>query len=61
MEVKGFRTVVFGIAIAGISILSNAEMQAWIAEHLPYLGGMAGTLIIVLRAFTSSPIFKKDA
>jgi len=62
---KGFKTVAFGILIAAISILSNHEMQTFIAQHLPEVGSMIGTAIVVLRAVTSSAIFntkgKNDA
>lgn len=57
---KGMKTVVFGLFIAALSVLSNADMQAWFAEYLPWVGGMTGTAIIILRAITNSPIFKKS-
>jgi len=58
--VKGFKTILFGVLVAAISVLSNPEMQAFVAEHLPEVGGMIGTAIVVLRAVTTSAIFKKD-
>lgn len=57
---KGLRTVVLGILIALISVFSNADMQAFISEHIPAIGGSIGTAVIVLRAITTSSIFKKD-
>jgi len=57
---KGFKTVAFGVLIAAISVLSNPEMQAFVADHLPEVGGMIGTAIVVLRAITTSAIFKKE-
>lgn len=57
---KGFKTVIFGVLLALISILSNAEMTAFFAEHLPVVGSAVGAVVVILRAITSSPIFKKD-
>lgn len=57
---KGFKTVIFGILIAAISVFSNADMQAYFAENLPAVGTMTGTIVIVLRALTTSSIFKQD-
>jgi hypothetical protein len=57
---KGFKTVAFGVALALISIFSNAEMQAWVATNLPVVGGLTGTLVVVLRAITTSSIFKSE-
>lgn len=57
---KGYKTVIFGLLIALTSVLSNADMQAFVGEHLPYLGGLVGTMIVILRAVTSSPVFQKD-
>ena len=56
---KGFKTVILGIAIAATGALSTPEMTAYIAEHLPYVSGGIGTVVVVLRAFTSSSIFNK--
>ena len=55
---KGFKTVAFGVCLALISIFSNAEMQTFVAENLPAVGGITGTLVIVLRALTGSSVFK---
>lgn len=55
---KGFKTVAFGLMIAALSILSNPEMQQFIAANIPAVGGSIGTAIIILRAVTKSPIFK---
>jgi len=56
---RGFKTVAFGVLLAATSILSNQEMALFISEHLPSVGGAIGTIIVVLRAITSSSIFKK--
>ena len=58
---KGFRTIAYGLLIAGLALLSNDAMVAFFAEHLPWVGGFVGTGIVALRALTNSPIFKKWA
>jgi len=55
---KGWKTVAFGVLLAAISVLSNADMQAFIAAHIPAIGGVLGVLVIALRAVTSTDIFK---
>lgn len=60
MPFKGFKTVVFGAAIGLIALFSSPEVQAFIAQHIPAIGGTVGGLVIVLRAITSSAIFKSD-
>ena len=57
MKLRGFKTVAAGVAIALTAVASNPEMQAFIAEHIPSIGGAIGTLMIVLRMHTSSTIF----
>ena len=57
---KGYKTIVYGVLLAGLSVLSNPEMQAWVGENLPYVGSGIATGIIILRAFTNSPMFKKS-
>ena len=54
----GWKTVAFGAALALISVLSSPEVQAFVGQHLPWVGGITGTLVVVLRAITNSPIFK---
>ena len=58
-KVKGFKTVVFGVLIGATAVFSNADMQAFFAEYLEWIGGMTGTAIVILRALTASPIFMK--
>jgi hypothetical protein len=60
ITMKGWKTVVFGIAIGALSLLSGPDMQAFVADHLPEAGAAIGLAIVILRAVTSSPIFKKD-
>ncbi len=57
---KGWKTAALGLAVFLISVFSGAELKAFVAEHLPEVGGALGTIVIVLRAFTNSPIFKKS-
>ena len=54
---NGFKTAIYGLCIMALSIFSNQEMQAFFAEHLPWIGGVAGFIVIALRAITSSAIF----
>lgn len=60
-KVKGFKTIAFGILTAALAVFSSPEMQAFFAEHMKLIGGGVGTIIIILRALTDSPIFKKWA
>ena len=55
---NGFKTVIFGAALALIAVFSSVEMQAFIAAHIPSIGGIIGTAVVVLRAVTNSGIFK---
>jgi hypothetical protein len=57
---KGWKTVLLGVLLIATSVLSTPEMQAFVADHLPWLGSAIGTVIIVLRALTNSPVFKKS-
>ena len=54
----GFKTVIFGVVVAATAVFSNPEMQLFISEHIPAIGGAIGTIVVVLRAVTSSGIFK---
>lgn len=55
---KGWKTVAFGVLLAGVAILSNADMQAFISQHIPAIGGSLGVIVIALRAVTNTDIFK---
>lgn len=57
-RIKGWKTVVFALAVGLTGALSTPEVQFWIAANMVWAGPMLGTAIVVLRAFTSSPIFK---
>lgn len=57
---RGYKTVIFGVLLAASAAVSDASMQAFIAEHIPAAGMAIGTAVIVLRALTSSAIFKKE-
>jgi len=56
---KGFKTVIFGVLLGLIAVFSNAEMQTFIGENIPSIGGALGTIVIVLRAVTGSSMFHK--
>ena len=55
----GWKTVAYGLLIALTAALSSAELQQLISENIPVVGGAIGTGIVILRALTSSSIFKK--
>lgn len=57
---KGFKMVAYGIILVLLSVFSSEEMRQFFAEHLPWIGSSAGAIVIVLRAITSTPIFKKE-
>ncbi len=57
---KGWKTVALGVLIADLSVFSSADMQAWFGANLPVVGGAVGTIIVILRALTTSPIFRKE-
>lgn len=59
-KIKGFKTVFFGVLLALLSIFTNEDMAKWVAENLPWVGGGIGTIVVILRALTNSPMFKKD-
>jgi len=44
-----------------LSIFSNADMQAFVAQHLPLVGSAVGAIVVVLRALTTSGVFKPDS
>ncbi len=60
-KVKGFRTIAFGVLTAALAVFSSPEIQAFFAEHMELIGGGVGTIIIILRALTDSPMFRKAA
>ncbi len=55
---SGYKTVIFGGLVALTAVFSSPEMQTYFAENLPWVGGLVGTAVVVLRAITSSSIFK---
>jgi hypothetical protein len=57
---KGWKTVAFGIITALLAVFSSPEVQEFVAANLPEVGIFFGTVVVILRALTSSPIFKKD-
>jgi hypothetical protein len=59
-RIKGFKTLAFAVAIGLASALSTPEVQFWVAANMTWAGPALGTAIVVLRAFTTSPIFKDE-
>lgn len=57
----GYKTVLFGVILALISIFSNADMTQFFAEHLPIVGSSVAGVVVVLRAITKTAIFQNDA
>lgn len=57
---RGYKTVIFAALLGVITMFSNADMQAFISMNVQWLGPLIGVLVMVLRALTVSPIFKKD-
>ncbi|KKL90576.1 hypothetical protein LCGC14_1903260 [marine sediment metagenome] len=58
---KGWKTIAFGILVAVLGALSSADMQSWVLENFEWTTGGLGTIIVILRALTTSSIFKKEA
>ena len=57
---SGFKTLVFAALVALTSFLASPEVAAYVGENLPLVGGALATVVAVLRAVTSGPIFNKD-
>jgi len=57
---KGWKTLAVAVLLGLITALSNPELQQYVAENLVWLGPILATVIAVLRALTTSPIFKKE-
>ncbi len=57
---KGYKTVFLGVLIAATGALSTPEMAAYVAAHLPWVGGGLGAAVVFLRFVTNSPIFKDE-
>jgi len=55
---KGWKTIIFGVLVGATAALSSPELQAFISQHIPEVGSALGVAIIVLRALTTSSIFK---
>ena len=56
---KGWKTIIFGVLVGATAALSSPEMQAFIADNIPEVGTGIGTAIVILRALTTSAIFKQ--
>jgi hypothetical protein len=54
---KGYKTLVFAAAGGVTSFLATPELSQWVAENLEWAGAFLATAIVVLRAWTNSPMF----
>lgn len=57
---KGIKTFIFGALLILIAIFTNDAMKDFISQHIPAVGTSVGIIVIILRAITNSPIFKKS-
>lgn len=57
--VKGYKTIIFAVLVALAGFLASPEVTQFVADNLPGVSVGLSTIIIVLRAVTSSPIFTK--
>lgn len=57
---KGFKTVILGVATIALAVLSDDAAKQLIMDNFAVAGSGLGLAIIVLRAVTTSPIFKKE-
>jgi len=57
---KGFRSFGFGASVLLLAGLESAEFTTFISDNSGIFGALVGVGIMVLRAFTTSKIFKKD-
>lgn len=57
MPLKGWKTVAFGVLLALTTLFSSPEMQVFIGENIPWLGPVTATIVVVLRAVSTSAIF----
>ena len=58
-KTQGWKTIVFGIMLVLLALLTNEEMLAFIGDYIPALMGSVGVIVIILRTLTKSPIFDK--
>ena len=56
-SLKGYRTIIFGVLIAGLGTLTAASFIPWVGEMW---GGVAfavvGVVILALRTITDTPV-----
>jgi len=56
---KGFKTILYGLLIAVTAVLADESVKAFVLENFEAIGASLGAGVMILRAITSSPIFKK--
>lgn len=58
--INGWKTFVFGLALAIFGALEQFDFTQYLdADNAGTVTGIIGFVVIVLRAVTNSPIFKK--
>lgn len=57
---QGFKTFLFGLALLLLGGAESVEFTNFISENAGAYSAAIGTLVIVLRAITKTPIFKKE-
>ena len=62
-KLKGFKTVAFGAAVAILGVLETfniTDFAQFIPDHYePLLVSVIGTVVVILRFVTNSPVLKK--
>ena len=58
-ELKGWKTMIFGVVIVGLSALTLADVVPWVGEVWgPVVFGAIGVLVTTLRVVTTTPVGK---
>lgn len=55
---KGFKTIAFGAALAFLGGAESIGFTDFITEHAGAYTGIVGIAVMILRAWTSTPVFK---
>ncbi len=54
---KGWKTMIFGVVIVGLSALTLTDVVPWVGEVWgPVVFGAVGVLVMALRAVTTTPV-----
>lgn len=60
-EMKGFKTIGYGVSIMLLAVFASPDVQAFVMEHFKAVGSFMGLGVIILRAITDSSIFKSTS